>query len=213
MLFHQLAVIDKKLMPTIPHSLENLIDELSRLPGIGTRSARRIAFYLLHRPKGDSLALAESIKDLVENVRFCSICNALTEKDPCRYCQDENRDRTIVCVVEEMSDLLAIDSTGSYNGLFHVLGGALDPLSDVGPEDLSIKALLKRLSDGKIQEVIFATNPNVEGDATALYLAKLIRPLGVKVTRIARGLPVGGNLEFADKSTLSRAIQNRTPQD
>ncbi|RKZ29798.1 recombination protein RecR [bacterium] len=200
-------------MPVIPEYLETLIDELSRLPGIGRKSARRIAFHLLHKPKDDAYALAEALRNMVDNVRSCSICHSLSETDPCNICTDESRDRNLICVVEEISDLLAIESTGSYNGLYHVLGGVIDPLSGIGPEALTIQALLERLKGSDVEEIIIATNPTAEGDTTAIYLAKLIRPLGAKVTRIARGLPVGGDLEFADKSTLARALENRVVQD
>ena len=206
-------------MPVIPKVLENLIDELSRLPGIGRRSARRIAFHLLHKPKEDSFALANAVRKMAENVRFCSVCRALSEADPCEICSNSTRNRSIICVVEEISDLLAVESTDAYNGLYHVLGGVLDPLAGIGPEKLAIQPLLERLKPGEsaetagVEEIIIATNPTVEGDTTAMYLAKLIRPLGAKVTRIARGLPVGGDLEFADKSTLARALENRVVQD
>ncbi|MGC9315355.1 MAG: recombination mediator RecR [bacterium] len=200
-------------MPAIPESLDNLIGELSRLPGIGNRSARRIAFHLLHKPPEDSHALADAIRRMIENVRFCSVCNSLSEKDPCDLCSDSRRDRSIICVVEEISDLLAIESTDSYRGLYHVLGGVIDPLSGIGPEQLAVQSLLERLKTDEVREIIVATNPTAEGDTTAMYLARLVRPLGVNVTRIARGLPVGGDLEFTDKSTLARALENRTAQN
>ncbi len=200
-------------MPAIPESLDNLIGELSRLPGIGNRSARRIAFHLLHKPAEDSHALADAIRKMIENVRFCSVCNSLSEKDPCDLCSDSRRDRSIICVVEEISDLLAIESTDSYRGLYHVLGGVIDPLSGIGPEQLAVQSLLERLKTDEVREIIVATNPTAEGDTTAMYLARLVRPLGINVTRIARGLPVGGDLEFTDKSTLARAMENRTAQN
>ncbi len=199
-------------MSSIPKPLENLIDELSRLPGIGPRSARRIAFHLLHKSKEDSYALADALRGLADNIRFCTICHSLCEHDPCDICSDPGRDKKTICVVEEMSDLLAIESTGSYRGMYHVLGGVIDPLSGIGPEDLTVHALIERLEPEGIEEIIVATNPTTEGDTTSMYLARLIRPLGISVTRIARGLPVGGALEFADKSTLSRAIENRVIQ-
>ncbi len=200
-------------MPAIPDSLDNLISELSRLPGIGSRGARRIAFYLLHKPSENSYALADAIRKMIDNVRFCSICNSLSEKDPCDLCSDSRRDRSIICVVEEISDLLAIESTDSFKGLYHVLGGVIDPLSGIGPDQLAIQQLLERLKTDEVKEIIVATNPTAEGDTTAMYLARLARPLGIKVTRIARGLPVGGDLEFTDKSTLARALENRTEQN
>jgi len=199
-------------MANIPKALGRLIDELSRLPGIGTRNARRIAFHLLHKPKDDALALAEAIRSFAESARFCSICRSLSDSDPCDICTDPNRDASEICVVEEVSDLIAIESTGSYNGKYHILGGVIDPLSGIGPENLTIKELIERLRNNEVREVIVATNPSTEGDTTAMFLAKLISPLGIKVSRIARGLPVGGDLEFADKSTLARAIENRTLQ-
>lgn len=199
-------------MPKIPKSLERLVDEFSRLPGIGTRSARRIAFHLLHGPKEVAFALADALRLFAESANFCSICRSLSDSDPCDLCTDPDRDSSTICVVEEVSDLLAIESTGSYRGKYHVLGGVIDPLSGVGPDNLAVKELIERLKGSEVMEIIVATNPSVEGDMTAIYLAKLISPLGIKVSRIARGLPVGGDLEFADKSTLSRAIENRTPQ-
>jgi recombination protein RecR len=200
-------------MPVIPKVLENLTDELSRLPGIGSRSARRIAFHLLHKPKQESLALSEAIRAFAENASFCSVCKSLSENDPCDICSDNRRDSGVICVVEEMSDLVAVETSGGFKGVYHVLGGVLDPLSGISPEGLTIRELISRIEKGKILEVIVATNPTVEGDTTAMYLSKLIRPFGVKISRIARGLPVGGDLEFVDKSTLARAIENRTIQD
>ena len=199
-------------MPAIPRALQDLIEELSRLPGIGKRSARRIAFHLLRKGPEEAAALSSALTRFSENMSFCSVCHALSESDPCDVCSDSERDRSSICVVEEVSDIMAIDGTGCYDGLYHVLGGVLDPLSGIGPENLHIRSLLKRIESGKVDEVIVATNPTAEGDTTAMYLAKLLKPLGVEVTRIARGLPVGGDLEFADKSTLSRALENRTGQ-
>jgi len=199
-------------MSGIPKTLENLIDEFSRLPGIGRRSAKRIAFHLLHKTPEDSKALAKALVDFVENVHFCSICHSITENDPCEICADPRRQRSIICVVEEVSDLIAIEATNSYRGLYHVLGGVLDPLSGIGPEEITIDSLVERVKSGDIDEVVIAANPNTEGDTTAMFIAKILAPFGVEVTRIARGLPVGGDLEFADKSTLSRAIENRVPQ-
>ncbi|MCK5832846.1 recombination protein RecR [bacterium] len=199
-------------MSEIPAILENLIDELSRLPGIGRRSARRIAFYVLHKPSEDARALANALNSFIDNVKFCSICGSISESDPCAICLNPQRDKSIICVVEEISDLLAIEATNSFKGCYHVLGGVLDPLSGIGPDELNLDALLKRLNEGSVEELILATNPTTEGDTTAMYIAKLVLPFNLKTTRIARGLPVGGDLEFADKSTLSRAIENRVPQ-
>ncbi len=189
-------------------SMERAISELSKLPGIGRKSAQRLVFYLLKRPEHEVRTLAEAIVAVKENILFCSVCFNITETDPCQVCTSEKRDREFICVVEEANDMLAIERTGEYKGLYHVLGGALSPLEGIGPEDLRIKELLRRLSNDT-REVIIATNPNTEGEATALYLEKLIKPLEIKMTRIARGLPVGSNLEYADEMTLTRALEGR----
>jgi len=189
-------------------SISRLIDELAKMPGIGVKSAQRLAFFILKAPQETALSLARAIREVKEKVRHCSICFNLTEEDPCAICRNERRDPSTICVVEEANDLLALEKIGEYRGLYHVLGGALSPLDGVGPDDLHIKQLLDRLSHG-IKEIILATNPNVEGEATALYLMKLIKPLKIKVTRVARGLPVGGDLEYADQATLTRALEDR----
>lgn len=189
-------------------SISRLIDELAKMPGIGIKSAQRLAFYILKVPQETALSLAKAIREVKEKVRHCSICFNLTEEDPCAICRNERRDPSTICVVEEANDVLALEKIGEYRGLYHVLGGALSPLDGVGPDDLHIKQLLDRLSQG-IKEIILATNPNVEGEATALYLMKLIKPLRIKVTRVARGLPVGGDLEYADQATLTRALEDR----
>ncbi|HHS51048.1 MAG TPA: recombination protein RecR, partial [candidate division Zixibacteria bacterium] len=186
------SILIIKMNNGVPDILDNLIDELSRLPGIGRRSARRIAFHILHKPPEDARALADALNRFVDEVRFCSVCGAISEADPCGICAGDDRVKSVICVVEEISDLLAIEATGSYKGHYHVLGGVLDPLSGVGPDELNIDALIKRLEVGGIEELIIATNPNTEGDTTAMFIAKLAKPLGVNVTRIARGLPVGG---------------------
>ena len=191
-------------------SVEKAISELTKLPGIGRKSAQRLVFYLLKSPKEEVVQLAEALVSIKERVLFCSICFNITEQDPCFICSDEQRDRSLLCVVEEANDVLALEKTGQYHGLYHVLGGALSPLEGIGPEDLHIKELLARIN-GSIKEIIIATNPNAEGEATAIYLEKLIKPLGVKLTRIARGIPVGGDLEYADEITLSRALEGRIP--
>jgi len=191
-------------------SMERAISELSKLPGIGRKSAQRLVFHLLKRPAHETQALADALVDMKEKIRYCSTCFNITEADPCLICAGESRDRGLICVVEEANDLLALERTGEYKGLYHVLGGALSPLEGIGPEDLHIKELLRRLN-GTTQEVIIATNPNTEGEATALYLEKLVKPLQVKMTRIARGLPVGSDLEFADAMTLTRALEGRMP--
>lgn len=192
-----------------PAPVARLIEELSRLPGIGPKSAQRLTYHLLKTPEADARALAEAIVDVKERIRFCSSCFNLTDTDPCAICSSTTRDRSILCVVEEPLDIQAIERTREYKGLYHVLHGAISPMENVGPEDLKIRDLLQRLQDGAIQEVILATNPNLEGDATALYLHRLIAPAGVKVTQIARGLPVGGDLEYADDLTLTRALAGR----
>lgn len=191
-------------------SVEKAISELTKLPGIGRKSAQRLVFYLLKSSKEEVVQLAEALVSIKERVLFCSICFNITEQDPCFICADEQRDRSVLCVVEEANDVLALEKTGQYHGLYHVLGGALSPLEGIGPEDLHIKELLARINSS-IKEVIVATNPNAEGEATAIYLEKLIKPLGVKLTRIARGIPVGGDLEYADEITLSRALEGRIP--
>jgi len=189
-------------------SISRLIDELAKMPGIGPKSAQRLAFYILKIPQEEAGSLSEAIKDVKEKVRRCSRCFNLTEEDLCIICRDQNRDTSLVCVVEEANDLLALEKVSEYRGTYHVLGGALSPLDGIGPDDLKVEELLARLREG-VKEVILATNPNVEGEATALYLMKLIRPLNIKITRVARGLPVGGDLEYADQATLSRALEDR----
>jgi len=189
-------------------SMEKAISELSKLPGIGRKSAQRLVFYLLKWPKYEVQQLADALYAIKEKVNFCTICFNITEADTCHICASDKRDRTTLCVVEEANDVLALEKTGEYKGLFHVLGGALSPLEGIGPNDLHIKEMMARLN-GTIQEIILATNPNTEGEATALYLEKLIKPLEIKLTRIARGLPVGGDLEYADEITLTKALEGR----
>ncbi|NMC43484.1 MAG: recombination protein RecR [candidate division Zixibacteria bacterium] len=189
-------------------SLGRLVSLLSRLPGVGRKTAGRLAFHILKMPVEEARELAETIVAVKEKVGTCSVCCNISESDPCAVCTDARRDRSIICVVEEASDIIALEKAEEFRPLYHVLGGRLSPLDGIGPDDLNIKALLKRL-DGSVKEVIVATNPDVEGDATAMYLNKLIQPFGVKVTRIARGLPVGGDLEYADGVTITRALQGR----
>jgi len=189
--------------------LERVVAELSKLPGIGAKTAARLAFFILNQPEEEAQALARAIVDLKEKVRHCGICWNITEAEPCAVCRDARRDRSTVCVVESPADLLAIEATGDYRGLYHVLMGVLSPLSGVGPDDLTVKGLVRRLEDGQIKEVIVATNPTVDGEATAVYLAKLLKPIGVAVSRIAQGLPVGSNLEYADKVTMARSMSAR----
>ncbi len=194
-------------------ALETVIERLSRLPTIGRKTAQRLALFLLKQPREDVTALAEAIGTLQERTKTCSICANITELDPCPICRDPRRDRSVMCVVEEPSDVLVIERTNEYKGLYHVLGGALSPLEGVGPDQLKVHELLVRLreEDGiPVREIILAMDPNVEGEATTLYLAKLLSPLVDRVTRIARGIPIGSDLEFADEATLARALEGRT---
>lgn len=192
-----------------PGPVGRLIEALQRLPGIGPKTAQRLTFHLLKRPAGEVKELAQALLDLAAEIVHCSRCFNVTDQDPCRICQNPARDGRLLCVVEEPNDLLAMERTGEYRGRYHVLLGALSPLDGIGPEDLKVRELLTRIEGESVQEVILATNPNVEGEATAIYLAKLLRPLGVRVTRIARGLPVGGDLEYADEVTLAKALEGR----
>ena len=189
--------------------LELLIEELVKLPSIGQKSAQRLALHLLRVPREEALRLAEAIRAVREQVGFCSTCGNFSEQDPCLLCSDPKRDAALVCVVEQPGDVLALERTGQFKGRYHVLGGALSPLDGTHPEDLRIKELLERLNHGEIREVILATNPNVPGEATALYLSRLLGPIGVKVTRIARGVPMGSDLEYSDQVTLARALEGR----
>jgi recombination protein RecR len=190
-------------------SVERAIHELSRLPGIGRKSAQRHVFFLLKRSEDEVKALAQAVLDLKSKVKYCSVCYNITEEDPCSICMSESRNRSQICVVEEAHDIIAVEKTGEFNGLYHVLGGVLSPLDGIGPDDLRMKELLQRLVV-EIKEVIVATNSNTEGEATAIYLTKLIKPLNIKLTRIAHGIPVGADLEYADEITLSRAFAGRT---
>jgi recombination protein RecR len=196
----------------MPKALDDLVQALSALPGIGRKSATRLAFHILKRPPEESLELASRIVKARENLRHCKNCGYFSETDICEICSHTGRDRSLICVVEESSDVVAIESTDDYRGLYHVLGGALSPLDGIGPEDLNIESLRRRIDGGEIREIILATNPSTEGEATASYITSLVRDSGIKITRIARGLPAGGSLEFADKTTLSRALENRTTQ-
>ena len=189
--------------------LSRTVDELMKLPGIGRKTAQRLAFYLLKSPREEAVALAQSIIELKDKVRFCRECFNATEDELCPVCRDAGRDRGLVCIIEETNDLLAIERTSEFRGLYHVLQGHLSPLDGIGPDDIRVRELMERLERLQVREVIVATNPNAEGEATALYLMKLIKPLGIKVTRIARGLPVGSDLEFSDEVTLGRALAGR----
>lgn len=192
-----------------PLPLTKLIDHLRRLPGIGPKSAQRLAFYILQLPREDAVKLADAITDARDKLTYCSQCFNLTENDPCEYCSSEYRDRTVLCIVQEPRDIAAIEKTREYKGLYHVLQGAISPMEGIGPDQIRIQELLGRLAAENIQEIILATSPNVEGEATAMYIARLIKPLGVKVTRIAHGMPVGGDLEYVDEVTLIKALENR----
>jgi recombination protein RecR len=189
--------------------VQNLIDELGRLPGVGPKGAQRIAFYLLGADPADVRRLAAVLVEVTDKVRFCQICGNVAEEDQCRICRDPRRDPTVICVVEEPKDVAAIEKIREFRGRYHVLGGAISPIDGIGPEDLRTRELMARLADGGITEVILATDPNLEGEATATYLARLVKPLGVRVTRPASGLPVGGDLEYADEVTLGRAFEGR----
>lgn len=190
-------------------SLARLIEELSKLPTVGPKTAQRLAFHMLSMPAADAEALASAILEAKSRIRNCSVCGNITEADPCGICSDPERDRSAICVVEDARDVAAMERTREFTGLYHVLQGAISPLDGVGPDDLRIAELLQRVAGGAVHEVIIATNPRVEGEATALYLSKVLKPVGVRVTRIAHGLPVGGDLEYADEVTLARALEGR----
>ena len=189
--------------------VQDLIDELGRLPGIGPKSAQRIAFHILAADPADILRLADALREVKERVRFCSICGNVSEEEQCRICRDPRRDLTCLCVVEESKDVVAIERTREFRGRYHVLGGAINPIEGIGPDHLRIRELMARLADNTVTEVILATDPNLEGEATATYLARMISPLGIAVSRLASGLPVGGDLEYADEVTLGRAFEGR----
>ncbi len=193
--------------------IQGLIDELGRLPGVGPKSAQRIAFYIIQSDRVDVSRLAEILKTVKERVKFCTTCGNISEEELCRICKDPRRDNSSICVVEESKDVLAIEKTREFKGKYHVLGGAISPIDGIGPESLRIKELMTRLAQTQINEVIIATDPNLEGEATATYLTRLIKPLGVKVSRLASGLPVGGDLEYADEITLGRAFEGRKQID
>ena len=186
-----------------------LIDELHRLPGIGPKSAQRLAYHLLRATKEEAQALADAITEVKERISLCTLCQNTTDINPCLICTDEARDRSLICVVEEPLDILAVERTRGYKGLYHVLHGSISPMDGIGPEQLKVRELLERLRDGTVTEVIMATNPNLEGEATAMYVSRLLQPMGLRVTRLARGLPMGGDIEYADDLTLARALENR----
>lgn len=190
-------------------ALQDLVEEFGRLPGIGPKSAQRMAFYILQSDSADVDALADALKEVKRRVRFCDICGNVAEDEKCVVCKDERRDQTMICVVEEPKDVVAVERTREFRGLYHVLGGSIDPMSGIGPDDLRIKSLLPRLQSGAVTEVVIATDPNLEGEATATYLIRLLSSLGITVSRLASGLPVGGDLEYADEVTLGRAFEGR----
>jgi recombination protein RecR len=194
---------------SLPEPLARLIEQLQKLPGIGAKGAQRLAFHVLKNPRDDAERLCEAIRDVKEQVTYCSICNNITATDPCVFCSSDSRDPRIVCVVEEPQNVMVVEKTREFRGRYHVLMGVLSPLHGIGPDDLKIKGLLARVGAGGTEEVIIATSPTVEGEATALYLARLLKPLGVRVTRIAMGIPVGSDLEYADEVTMTRAMEGR----
>ncbi|CAH1199409.1 Recombination protein RecR [Paenibacillus plantiphilus] len=192
-----------------PEPIAKLIDAFSRLPGIGPKTAARLAFHVLRMKEDDVIDFAKALVSVKRNLHYCSVCCNITDIDPCRVCQDRTRDASVICVVQESRDLVAMERTKEFQGQYHVLQGAISPMEGIGPDDIRIAELLKRLGDETVQEMILATNPNIEGEATAMYLSRLVKPFGIKVTRIAHGLPVGGDLEYADEVTLSRALEGR----
>ena len=194
---------------SLPPTLAALVEQLQKLPGIGAKSAQRLAFHILRNPREDAERLCDAIRDVKERVTYCSVCNNITDADPCVYCTNDARDHRLICVVEEPQNVSVVEKTREFRGVYHVLMGALSPLHGVGPDALKIQGLLQRVGTGPVDEVILATNPTVEGEATALYLARLLKPLGVRVTRIAMGIPVGSDLEYADEVTMMRAMENR----
>ncbi len=196
-------------LPSTAMPVSRLIEEFSKLPGVGPKSAQRLTYYLLRASQEDAQALAQAILEVKEKIILCSVCQNITDSDPCAICNNDQRDRGIICVVEEPLDILALERTGSYRGMYHVLHGVISPMDGIGPDDLKVRELLARLKSDEVREVIMATNPNLEGEATSMYLTRLISPLGLKVTRLARGLPMGADLEYADNVTLARALEGR----
>jgi len=194
---------------SLPDSLTRLVEQLQKLPGIGAKGAQRLAFHILKHPRDDAEGLCDAIRDVKDRVTYCTVCSNITDRDPCAFCASASRDQRLICVVEEPQNVEVVEKTREFRGVYHVLMGTLSPLQGVGPDDLKIKGLLSRVGDGAVDEVILATNPTVEGEATALYLARLLKPLGVRVTRIAMGVPVGSDLEYADEVTMTRAMEGR----
>lgn len=193
-----------------PEPISKLIDSFMKLPGIGPKTAQRLAFHVLDMKEDDVVGFAKALVDVKRELTYCSVCGHITDTDPCYICEDKTRDQSMICVVEETKDVIAMEKMREYKGLYHVLHGAISPMEGVGPEDINVPSLLTRLRDEHIQELILATNPNIEGESTAMYIARLVKPIGIKVTRLAHGLPVGGDLEYADEVTLSKAITGRT---
>ncbi|HCD18513.1 recombination mediator RecR [Macrococcoides caseolyticum] len=193
-----------------PAPISKLIDSFMKLPGIGPKTASRLAFHVLDMKEDDVVGFAKALVDVKRELTYCSVCGHITDTDPCYICEDTTRDQSMICVVEETKDVIAMEKMREYKGLYHVLHGAISPMEGVGPEDINVPSLLTRLRDEHIQELILATNPNIEGESTAMYIARLVKPIGIKVTRLAHGLPVGGDLEYADEVTLSKAITGRT---
>ena len=196
-------------MPDFAEPIVRLIDELKRLPGVGQKTAQRLAFHLLRVPPEQAMALSDAIRQAKLTIHECSVCNNITDSDPCLYCAGSTRNRKIICVVEQPHNILAVEKTRQYSGLYHVLGGALSPLEGIGPDQLKLKSLIERLKGGTVEEIIIATNPTAEGEATAVYVSKLLKPLGVRVTRIGVGIPVGSDLEYADEVTMLKALEGR----
>ncbi|CAH8704681.1 recombination mediator RecR [Paenibacillus thiaminolyticus] len=192
-----------------PEPIAKLIEAFSRLPGIGPKTAARLAFHVIRMPEDDVIDFAKALVNVKRNLQYCSVCCNITDSDPCRICQDKTRDSSVICVVQETKDLVAMERTKEFQGYYHVLQGAISPMEGIGPEDIRLAELLKRLSDERVKELILATNPNIEGEATAMYISRLVKPFGIRVTRIAHGLPVGGDLEYADEVTLSKALEGR----
>ena len=194
---------------SLPAALQNLVDQFKQLPGVGAKSAQRLAFHVLKTPREDAERLCDAIRDVKDRITYCSVCNNITDIDPCAFCADTSRDARLICVVEEPQNVHVVEKTGGFRGVYHVLLGSLSPLHGVGPDDLKIKGLLTRIDQGGVEEIILATNPTVEGEATAIYLARLFKPLGVRTTRIAMGLPVGSDLEYADELSMGKAMEGR----
>lgn len=193
-----------------PEPISKLIDSFMKLPGIGPKTAQRLAFYVLNMKETDVVDFSKSLMDVKRELQYCSVCGHITDEDPCYICRGKNRDRSMICVVQDTKDVIAMEKMREYNGLYHVLHGAISPMDGIGPEDINVPSLIERLKDENVKELILATNPNIEGETTAMYITRLVKPIGIKTTRLAQGLSIGGDLEYADEVTLSRAIEYRT---